>query len=170
MELQEGELPSTFPDGGGFANVYILTRSYYSTPTESSGGVRSADGGPVPAHRQGCWAEGFSGAGLAGVQELREGRPSSLTRSRCSYQHPVFCGYPLPWKRAPWSVTAWSGGRRRHAPSSSCPPSGAQDGDYLLIQADEDLEIKAPAEKSVKGNFRSSRSFRPVRNGNACRS
>ena len=156
MDLRDGNFYIDLPDGGGFANIYVLTRNYYFNayrvaPEAFSRLVENL----FRPDRQGM-LDGRS-LGKAGLKlEFKSGGGAVLlTHTEPLQLHNVLFFIDLPaLKKIPWSV-------RKHGPADErrhalfvLPAFGTlQDGDYLLIRTDEaELEIPVPPDilKTVK--------------------
>ena len=156
MELKAGNRYIDLPDGGGFANVYILTHSYYFNAYRIApeAFVRLTEALFQPNRQGMLGGRSLSGAGLK-LEFKSEGGTALFSHTEPLQLHNILFFADIPaLRRAPWFV-------KKHGPADErwhalfiLPAFGSlQDGDYLLIQADEaDLEVKAPADalKSVK--------------------
>ena len=156
MELQEGNRYIDLPDGGGFANVYILTRSYYFNAYRIApeAFVRLTEALFQPDRQGMLGGRSLSRAGLK-LEFKSEGGTALFSHTEPLQLHNILFFADIPaLRKAPWFVKKHGpADERRHALFILPAFGSLQDGDYLLIQADEaDLEIKAPAEalKSVK--------------------
>lgn len=156
MELQGGNLYIDLPDGGGFANVYILTRNCYFNAyrVAPEAFVRLTEA-LFRSDRQGMLDGRSLNKAALKMDFKTSGGTALLSHIEPLQVHNILFFMDLiALKQAPWSV-------RKHGPLDErrhalfiLPEFGTiQGGDCLLIQADEaGLQVKASADvlKAVK--------------------
>ncbi|CAM1378384.1 hypothetical protein [Fretibacterium fastidiosum] len=150
MDLRDGNFYIDLPDGGGFANIYVLTRNYYFNAYRVAPEAfsRLAESLFRP-DRQGM-LDGRSLGRTDLKMEFKGGGGAVLfTHTEPLQLHNVLFFMDIAaLKKTPWSV-------RKHGPVDErrhalfvLPAFGTlQGGDYLLIQADEaELELPVPTD------------------------
>lgn len=156
MDLRDGNFYIDLPDGGGFANIYVLTRNYYFNAYRVAPEAfsRLAENLFRPDRQGMLDGRSLGKAGLK-LEFKSEGGAVLLTHTEPLQLHNILFFMDLPaLKKTPWSV-------RKHGPADErrhalfvLPAFGTlQDGDYLLIRTDEaELEIPVPPDilKTVK--------------------
>lgn len=156
MEMPNGNRYIDLPDGGGFANVYILTRNYYFNAyrlaPEAFARLMEA---LFRANRQGVLGGALFGQSVLNMDFKGNGEAVLLSHAEPLQLHNILLFTDLhALKKSPWAMKKNGPPDERSHALFILPAFGTLQGDdYLLLRADEaELEVKASADvlKAVK--------------------